>query len=213
MKKFKRGIFIIISILLFFMIFVSGAIAYSTSDYSIDIPSYYEKVEGGNFSYTIGEIRYINIQKEYLEEPNKYKYNKKGLDAIISRYNYNTYAIRGYKIQLSIVDSNVGRSGKKNYKCFYLRSTSALRDIPLVLDQYLYIFDNEIYILTIGANDTTYLRSTEAKNIIDSFEIYNYNTATIVNVLLPVVGIIVVIIFTIFFILSQRRKNLNIYIN
>lgn len=50
MKKFKRGIFIIISILLFFMIFSSKSIAYSTNSYSIDIPSNYQKINSNSFS-------------------------------------------------------------------------------------------------------------------------------------------------------------------
>lgn len=50
MKKLKRGIFIIISILLFFMIFSTKSIAYSTNSYSIDIPSNYRRTSDNSFS-------------------------------------------------------------------------------------------------------------------------------------------------------------------
>ena len=76
MKKLK-GIFIIIFVFLLSILNLNSK-AYSTNDFYIDIPDYYEKSDYNTFIYSSSSnVRYINIRKEYIENTNSVKYKQK----------------------------------------------------------------------------------------------------------------------------------------
>ena len=131
---------------------------------------------------------------------------KNGLEAITSRYDQDTHSFKGYKFYLSTIESQILKAGHDNLKCFYLKSTSNINNIKLIVEQYFFVSNDSVYILTIGANDSTYLRSTEAKQLLESFRIYEYYQIDAMTVI-PIVGIICAILFIIVFILSKRKKN------
>lgn len=133
---------------------------------------------------------------------------KNGLEAITSRYNQDTHSFKGYKFYLSTIESQILKAGHDNLKCFYLKSTSNINNIKLIVEQYFFVSNDSVYILTIGANDSTYLRSTEAKQLLESFRIYEYYQIDAMTVI-SIVGIICAILFIIVFILSKRKKNTN----
>lgn len=222
MKKFKRGIFIIISILLFFMIFVSEVIGYSTNDYSIDIPSYYEKVEDGNFSYLGSDVLYnVNIQIEYLGDTENFKYTQENLEALESDVNNQGFYVNGYYCNFFVIDTDITTFGKSNYKCFYLHSITTISNLSFFADQYFVVSGDYGYLLTVISNDSDYLESSEAKNIVKSFNIKNFKPVDgtmllLNNVLIAVASTVVLTLIAILimkFIDSRRKRYDNEPIN
>lgn len=228
MKKFKRGIFIIISILLFFMIFVSEVIAYSTSDYSIDIPPGF--IQSGNGFINNNNGNSFNVNITYVGYFDNFKYDEAHLNVIVNtleeygknfllttlqeyfRTNYEDYY---YEIQnqlnlldysYEILDKDITKFSDNNYKGFYIKTRLGIEDYYTYGEQYCVYSKGYQYILTLSSEDNSYFNSTEAKNIVDSFTVKNFvpvgdnQTSLFKNVLTAVASSTIMVLLAIFII-------------
>lgn len=225
MKKIRGKfiiIIIIISILLFFMIFISKSMGYSTNDYTINIPSNYKRDEEGNFSYvSSNSLNNIGIEVNYFEDTEYFKYTQEFLDLALETINNQNFISYGHNVHFSATDSDITTFGKDKYKCFFIESILTIKNIPFWVNQYLVISGNYAYTLTIMSSDADYLKSSEVKNIVNSFEIYDFRPVDdamyyfrkIISVISCVVVFVLIIILLIKIVDSKRKKYKNNPIN
>ena len=196
MKKFCA--LIILSI--FFIISEYTVLAYSTSEYSIDIPSNYSKISENSFTDETGKN--INIQitqftgsgwddpysEKYLNEiinalyaeidnyreeiKNTLRENNKNYDAGLTEKEIDDYA-KSFKVE-SIVKKEVTTFSKNNYKGFHVVAKYKMGEISTYTDQYMVGSGKKIYTLTIGCSSIEEVNSKNNKKIVDSFTIYNF---------------------------------------
>lgn len=209
MKKLK-GIFIIIFVFLLSILNLNSK-AYSTNDFYIDIPDYYEKIENNSFAYmNFNSIQGIMLDEDFIENGNKeyYKVNKKNLELIVDSLNHGKFMENGYQISFSVIDSKIAKFGEGNYKGFYIRTKINTDIISVYADYYAIPTDNKLCSLIIYSDSIDYLETTEVEDIVSSWKIHRYNYYTVEKIL-PIIAIFVIIILAVIFILSKRKKNIN----
>lgn len=173
--------------------------AYSTSKYSIDIPSTYIKTAEGAFSKLNGDN--ISISVTTIDGKMEYPYTEKNLnelaeelkkqinnnkDLVMSSvenkmYEYNTnVAEDDLKTILDSMNINdidikeITTISKNNYKCFRIRANCQVIGYTAYIDQYYVFSRNDLYIITNTMSSKEELDSQEIKDILNSFTISNY---------------------------------------
>ena len=139
----------------------------------------------------------------------------------IHNYAMQTYGSNYYQIQsqlnlleydYEITDKAVVKFTDNKYKGFNIKSKYSIEDISIYANQYMVFSGGYQYVLSIGSYDKSYFDSTEAKNIVDSFTIRNFNpidTSPLMSFsnVLPIIAIIVVVIFAILYIIKKREDK------
>lgn len=194
----KSKMLLFFSIIFIFFVIPYSVNAYSTTQYSIEIPSTYTQVSEGNFSNENGTTIYISSEKYDLSEFGSNilesdVYNsdtlnelKKGFEQEMYTYIYSeiSSAIMNYSpditenelenikknITYSLVESKIIEIG--NYKAFKVKGNINLVDtLNYILEEYLIYTENYITVIAIGSMDETYFNTTEYTKIINSFTI------------------------------------------
>lgn len=189
----------ILSVLTIFLMLVSlctFANAYSTSQYSIDIPSTWKQNAANSFMGSGKNSANIQITKSTYGMGNPYtqdNLNKlvnelhNNVDAYKNdmvnslKQTYGTYMseqkIREYvsTFKCNSVDvSEITTCTKNNYKCFHIIANYEMADYSYYCNQYSIISGNYVFTLTVSASDKTDFDKEEMKGIVDSFTINNY---------------------------------------
>ena len=200
MKKLTSIILVVLIFLISIMTLNSKA--YSTNDFSIDIPSYYQY--SGEDSFVSYEGNAVIIETNPFDTSEDFKYTQDNLNRLTSliKESYQEY----YGITSNIIDSQVVKFSDNKYKGFYLRSSVTISGNTFFADQYIVVSGNYVYSLTIMTlNSTNYLNSEEAKSIVNSFTINNFepidNSIAFVEVL-HVLSVIILCILVIVFVIK-----------
>lgn len=182
--------------ILFIFCICSRVEAYSTSKYSIDIPSTYKKATEGSFTKANGSN--VNVQiTPFLgssinafteEELNNLTRNiNSGIDDLrdemkknikerygeyLSDSEINEY-VKFFKCN-SIDKKEITTATKNNYKCYHIIANYLVGDYNYYAEQYSFISNNNVYTLTACVEEKSYLQSSEIRNIVNSFTITNY---------------------------------------
>lgn len=224
---------LLISVILLLVLSIATTVnAYSTSDYTVDIPEDYEEVANAVFSaengngfniqitpyeenagdpYTdqmldklVDEI-YTNLdsQKEEIKKQMKETYGSSVTDEELQEY------IESFKCN-SIDEKEITKCTKNNYKCFHLVSNYSMGDYDYYCDQYSIVSGNKIYTLTLSSEDKEDFEDDEMKGIVDSFTIKDYKEPT--NKMSPVLigaitGGVVGIVLAIVSAMKNKNKN------
>lgn len=191
----KKVISAIIVFVLSFSMF-NNVDAYSTSQFSIDIPENYKKV--GLNSFTNENGNNVNIQITTTSYKGKDPYTEKNLNDLVeeiykqiedSKEQLVIEAKKQYGNQISdeelaeyvgsfkcnyIDTKEITKFSKNNYKCFHLIGNFTMGELTYFANQYSVISGNYVYTVTISGNEKEFFDTEEAKNIIDSFTITNF---------------------------------------
>lgn len=192
-----------IAIMLFIVIIIScgyNALAYSTIEYSIDIPSNYNKVSENSFTDESGKninIQIVPFEGSGWDNP----YSEKHLDEVINglyseidkyreefkntlieknkKYGaglteeeIDNYA-KSFKVD-TIEKKEVTTFSKNNYKGFHVVAKIIMGEITMYMDQYMVASGKKTYTLGISCSSLDEINSTKNKNIVDSFTINNF---------------------------------------
>lgn len=197
MKKISVVIVLMISIII---LGNANCWAYSTSDFSINIPAGYN--DDGENSFTNSNGENINIMivpykgdtkgelytEEHLEDILKGVYSevdsqRDTLKEELRKKNINYGAglteeeieqlANSFKIE-SIVKKEVTTFSKNNYKGFHTITKYSMGDAYYYTDQYMVLSRNNIYTLTITGATLTEVNSSKNKAVVDSFTISNF---------------------------------------
>ena len=214
--------------------------AYSTSQYSIDIPFTYNKFSESSF---IKENRNnINIKVTPYPESVGNPYTEEILNMLVEMVwniddhsdemvntlkneygNYlsdNEIAEYANSFKCNSVDKKeIITFTKNNYKCFHIIANYSMRDYSYYSEQYIVVSDNNTFTITISVNSKEDLESLEIKNMINSFTIYNYkepsqNSSLFSSDLFSEI-IAVVIVTTVCNVIAyvkSKNKNKNTYV-
>ena len=189
---------VICSFLLFIFILnlVGNVNAYSTSQYSIDIPSTYRKATEGSFTKENGNN--VNVQVVPFSGSSSNAFTEEGLNQLTKNINseidnvktemkktikerYGEYLsdseineyVKSFKCD-SIDKKEIITATKNNYKCYHIIARYSVGDYKYYAEQYSFISNNNVYTLTASVGEKSDLQSSEVKNIINSFTISNY---------------------------------------
>ena len=184
--------------LLFIFIFslVGNVNAYSTSKYSIDIPSTYRKATEGSFTKENGNN--VNVQVVPFTGSSSNAFTEDGLNKLTNNINseidnvrkemkktikerYGEYLsdseideyVKSFKCE-SIDKKEITTATKNNYKCYHIIASYSAGDYKYYAEQYSFISNNNVYTLTASVGEKSELQSSEVRNIINSFTISNY---------------------------------------
>ena len=190
-----------ISIILFIVIIINcgyNILAYSTSEYSIDIPTNYKQVSENSFTDENGKN--INIQivpfgssswdnpysekhldelvKGFYTEIDKYREEVKNTlreknkkyNAGLTEEEIDKYA-KSFRVD-SVEKKEVITFSKNNYKGFHIVAKYVMGKISTYADQYTVGSGKKIYTLTISCSSLEEINSN--KKIVDSFTINNF---------------------------------------
>ncbi|MBR3255458.1 MAG: hypothetical protein IKF97_04495 [Clostridia bacterium] len=194
---------ILISLVFITILSLCGMVnAYSTSKYSIDMPSTYYLVTEGTFADKDGKSINVQISKG---DSNGDPYTQENLDRLVNEM-YNN--VDAYKEQISAslkesygsyytdeeikeyVDSFKCKSvdtkeittvSKNKYKCFHLVANYEMADYSYYCRQYSIMSGNDIYTITVSAQDKLDLDSQVIEDALDSFTITNYEEPKATN--------------------------------
>ena len=171
--------------------------AYSTNNYSFDVPSTWSSA-GQAGVYKNSEGNGVNVQitkfagdagNPYTEENLKVLVNtvENDLDTYrdeLAASLKQTYGLRVTDAQIkqyvssfrckSVDLSEITTCSKNNYKCFHIVANYELKDYSYYCNQYSIVSGNEIYTLTLSAEDKDDFDTEEMKSVVDSFTIKNY---------------------------------------
>lgn len=213
MKIIKRIILLIAIIFILIVLFNSKTFAYSTNQYSIDIPSNYINQGNGEFVRSTGmpsiiietdvntSYEHIEYKKEYLEV---FKDMFSSYEDEIAQY-----IPLGYDYSFQIVDSKITTFTDNNYKCFYFKYKIAIEYQTMYVKQYIVLSGNNImYNLTLSGTEEA-LNSAEVKDIVNSFTIKNYipkDSAFVfpVNNIIITIAIIFILIVVVLYIMKKN---------
>lgn len=184
--------------LLFIVIFslIGNVNAYSTSQYSIDIPSTYRKATEGSFTKENGNN--VNVQVVPFSGSSSNVFTEEGLNKLTNNINseidnvrtemkktikerYGEYLsdseideyVKSFKCE-SINKKEITTATKNNYKCYHIIASYSAGDYKYYAEQYSFISNNNVYTLTASVGEKSDLQSAEVRNIINSFTISNY---------------------------------------
>lgn len=192
----KSKMFLFFSIICIFFVIPYSVNAYSTSNYSIDIPSTYRKATEGSFTKENGNN--VNVQVVPFTGSSSNAFTEEGLNSLIKNINseidnvrtemkktikerYGEYLsdseideyVKSFKFE-SIDKKEITTATKNNYKCYHIIASYSAGDYKNYAEQYSFISNNNIYTLTAGVGEKSDLQSSEVRNIINSFTISNY---------------------------------------
>ncbi len=146
---------------------------YSTSQYSIDIPSTYYKVSDGSFSKANGEN--INIRTSNYSE-NAPLYNKNTLNKLEDTLKKELY--NSLNVNINVEKKELTNFSFNNYKAYHFSISCLLNNATVYMEQYYIITQNTTYIISIGSNSKNSFLSSETINMLKSFTIANYQEPT-----------------------------------
>lgn len=170
--------------------------AYSTDDYSIDMPSTYTEVTEGSFLNDDGYGIIIQVTKnQYMGDPyteenlnrleNEIKNNVDEYKEEIAASLKETYGsyysddyIKSYvdSFKCNSVDKkDITTVSKNNYKCFHVLANYQMGDYSYYCDQYQIVTTDNLFTITISGSDKEKLLNDDMKKALDSFEIKNYS--------------------------------------
>ncbi|MBR1653776.1 MAG: zinc ribbon domain-containing protein [Clostridia bacterium] len=195
MKKFFT-----IFLLLFLILFFYQSFAYSTSNYSIDIPSDYNKISNKYFVDEKGQAIQIQIEPNEFSS-SKDPYTEEGLNKFVREleiqlennrdelkkqlykekdmYGFNmteeqiSEYVDSFKLE-SIERKEITTCTKNDYKCFHILVKCSMGDTYYYVDEYIIMSADEVYTLSISCFDINDLYSKKIKNVVKSFTIKNY---------------------------------------
>jgi len=223
MIKMKKVISIMIILVLFFISY-GNVFAYSTSQFSMDIPSTYTKV--GLNSFTNENGNNVNIQITTTSYAGKDPYTEKNLNDLVdeiykqiedSKDELIKEAKRQYGNQLTeseiaeYVDSfkcnyidvkEITEFSKNNYKCFHILGNFTMGDLTYFANQYSVISESNVYTVTFSGQSKEEFETEEFKSMLDSFTIKNFqgvkkNTATTSKTMTSAVTAIILVVIAI----------------
>jgi len=190
-----------ISIILFMVIIINcgyNILAYSTSEYSIDIPTNYKQVSENSFTDENGKninIQIVPFGSSSWDDP----YSEKHLDELVNGFyteidNYreefkNTLREKNKKYNAGLTEEEIEEYAKSfkvdsiekkevitfsknNYKGFHIVAKYVMGEISTYADQYTVESGKKIYTLTISCSSLDEINSN--KKIVDSFTINNF---------------------------------------
>lgn len=191
-----KKIFCVFLLFIFIFSLVGNVNAYSTSNYSIDIPSTYRKATEGSFTKENGNN--VNVQVVPFTGSSSNSFTEEGLNQLTKNINseidnvrtemkktikerYGEYLsdseideyVKSFKCE-SIDKKEITTATKNNYKCYHIIASYSAGDYKYYAEQYSFISNNNVYTLTASVGEKSDLQSTEVKNIINSFTITNY---------------------------------------
>lgn len=197
MKKVSVVFVIIVCMI---MGLVCNVEAYSTSNYSIDIPSTYNKVSensftnenGKNINIQIVPYRYSTTDNPYTEEHleeivkglytevDKYREEMKKMlqekndsyGAGLTENEINEY-VKSFKCN-SVVKKEICTFTENNYKGFHIVANYSMGEESYYVDQYMVASGKNIYTLSITCSTLSEVDSVVTKNIVNSFKINNF---------------------------------------
>lgn len=171
--------------------------AYSTSQFSIDIPETWKSNSTNSFVDGKGNNVNIQITNETFGKGNPY--TEKNLNQLVDEiYNnvdsykdemvqslkqtYGAYLteneIREYvsSFKCNSIDlKEITTCTKNNYKCFHIIANYSMSDYSYYCNQYCIVSDKTIFTLSVSADDKKdFEENAELKGIVDSFTINNY---------------------------------------
>ena len=213
MKIIKRIILLIAIIFMLLVLFNSQTFAYSTNQYSINIPSNYINQGNGQFIRSTG-MPSIIIETDINKSYEKLKYKKEYLEVfkdMFSTYEDDIaqYIPSGYDYSFQIVDSKITTFTKNSYKCFYFKYKITIEYQTMYVKQYIVLSGNNVmYNLTLSGTDEA-LNSAEVKDIVNSFTIKNYipkDSEFIfpVNDIIITIAIIFILIVVVLYIMKKN---------
>lgn len=200
----KSKVLLFFSIIFIFFIIPYSVNAYSTTQYSIDIPSTYVQVSENSFTDEYG--RNINVQivpfsgsgkgSPYTEEGlnkltdnlinglDKYKEDAKKL-LIEKNEKYETNLtddqideyINSFKC-ISIEKKEITTFSKNEYKCFHIIAHFSMGGIDYYANQYTLVSGNSIFTLTASSGDINDFNNYEISKAINSFTIKDFEPYT-----------------------------------
>lgn len=186
------------SFLFFIFIFnlIGSVNAYSTNQYSIDIPSAYRKATEGSFTKDNGNN--VNVQVVPFTGSSSDAFTEEGLNKLTKNINseidnvrtemkktikerYGEYLsdseideyVKSFKCE-SIDKKEITTATSNNYKCYHIIASYSAGDYKYYAEQFTFVSNNNIYTLTASVGEKSDLQSSEVRNIINSFTISNY---------------------------------------
>lgn len=224
MKKCIIVLFIILTIILSFSHEIS---AYSTDDFSINIPSSY--TNNGDNSFTNNSNgNSISIAIIPIDSPKDFKYDEETLNYLIKSLNnylstnfrdtLENALMREYSqyltfseiqsiansLKYSITEKEITTFTSNYYKCFHLKCKFSIGNKTAYFHLYIVGSNNEIYILGIGGRNVDIL-SSELQTVVNSFTIKNFKELGNTPSLLLILFIIILPLLLIY--LFSKRKN------
>lgn len=191
-----KKIFCVFLLFIFIFSLVGNVNAYSTSQYSIDIPSTYRKATEGSFTKENGNN--VNVQVVPFTGSSSNAFTEEGLNKLTNNINseidnvrtemkktikerYGEYLsdseideyVKSFKCE-SIDKKEITTATKNNYKCYHIIASYSAGDYKYYAEQYSFISNNNVYTLTASVGEKSDLQSSEVRNIINSFTISNY---------------------------------------
>ncbi len=191
-----KKIFCVFLLFIFIFSLVGNVNAYSTSQYSIDIPSTYRKATEGSFTKENGNN--VNVQVVPFTGSSSNAFTEEGLNKLTNNINseidnvrtemkktikerYGEYLsdseideyVKSFKCE-SIDKKEITTATKNNYKCYHIIASYSAGDYKYYAEQYSFISNNNVYTLTASVGEKSDLQSAEVRNIINSFTISNY---------------------------------------
>lgn len=229
--KIKRGIvlFIISNLVFLILFFTTYSNAYSTSDYSIDIPYNYTNQGDGSFVGATGQP-YISILTEKDASFEYWKYEKEYLkileDFFVQHMNDELFkAVPSvYDYSFKVIDSKITKFTDNNYKCFYLNFKLNIETYSIYAKYYaVFTADNVMYSIVVSGTEEV-LNSKEVQDIINSFEIKNYipkdsSTVLSFDTIATICAGVIILLVAILYIMKKRddkkmyRNNNTIILN
>ncbi len=144
--------------------------AYSTSNYSFDVPSTWKELGGaGIFRDSSGNS--VNVQVSKFTGDAGNPYTEEMLNEIVDEIKNDDDS--SFKCK-SIDTKEITTCTKNNYKCFHIIANYEMSYADYYCNQYGIVSGNEFYVITLSAEEKEEFESSEMKNIVDSFTIKNY---------------------------------------
>ena len=191
-----KKIFLNCLLFIFIISLMENVNAYSTSQYSINIPSTYRKATEGSFTKENGNN--VNVQVVSFTGSSSNAFTEEGLNKLTNNINseidnvriemkktikerYGEYLsdseideyVKSFKCE-SIDKKEITTATKNNYKCYHIIASYSAGDYKYYAEQYSFISNNNVYTLTASVGEKSDLQSSEVRNIINSFTISNY---------------------------------------
>lgn len=229
----------IISVMIFLIFIQSICYAYSTSNYSINIPYGYKQTSIDTFANTNGNG--ISITMEAINSENyTFHYDNKTLNdfansiennlddykeelkkAFMQAYNPNTISYIEYErrvnvilnsIKINIPSKEITTFTKNDYKCFCIEYYMTADTItPVYGRQYVVLDKSNAYIVTMTGSTRQSLYTSEVESMLDSFTINNYRPIddSSFESIFVMLAVIIIITLIIFFAVIKPKRQKN----
>ena len=160
----KKMLFSLFLVMLIMNLILRGNVvkAYSDDEFSIDLPSTYKSVGTNTWMKTSGEYINVNIMEPPGELKGTLDDNLEELMEELS--NQSVYEKFDTKEVIDIT--------KNNYRCAHI--VAKVNGYGYYVSQYIIVSGKKAYALTVRASSKSYLSSSEAEKIVNSFTIKDY---------------------------------------